>query len=162
MSIELADFLLGFRFYIDALFTYWSGSEECGFFLLQRLLPLNVKGVGILLCGSHILLEWGVGVGLLLGEVGVGFKFIFWKNVTDCGGNKWLRGNYELDLMDRRLEAGIGVGLVQEKMACNWHLQRRLDLCCVFPISSLCDLTFFFFNEKSQVTCKCCETLQGY
>lgn len=29
-------------------------------------------------------------------------------------------------------------------MACNWHLQRRLDLCCVFPIS-------FFFNEKSQV-----------
>ena len=58
--------------YNYVVFTCWSGSEECGFLPLQRLLPLNEKEVGVPLRGPHPFLEWGVGVGLPLGEVGVG------------------------------------------------------------------------------------------
>ena len=60
----------------DAVFTCWTVTEECGFLPLQRLLTQNGERLGVPLRGPHLFLEWGVGVGLPLGEVGVGLKII--------------------------------------------------------------------------------------
>ena len=54
------------------VFTFWSGSVECGFLPLQCLLTLKMGRVGVGIRGSHLNLEWGVGFPLPLGEVGVG------------------------------------------------------------------------------------------
>ncbi|KAK9233585.1 hypothetical protein WN943_023836 [Citrus x changshan-huyou] len=68
-----------------SVFTFWSGSVECGFLPLQCLLSLKKEGVGVGICGSHPILEWGGGFPLPWGEVGVGihsplFPFYPYKN----------------------------------------------------------------------------------
>ncbi|KAH9670255.1 G-patch domain-containing protein [Citrus sinensis] len=50
------------------VFTFWSGSVECGFLPLQCLLTLKKGGVGVGIRGSHSILEWGVGFPLPWGE----------------------------------------------------------------------------------------------
>ncbi|GAY64109.1 hypothetical protein CUMW_231040 [Citrus unshiu] len=92
-----------------AMFTCWSGSEECGFLPLQRLLPQNGKGLGIPLRGPHLFLEWGVGVGLPLGEISTENKigFLYLRYAADP---KTLWNWFEQYLKDEECESLYEMG----------------------------------------------------